>query len=580
MLDFAPPRFVTVQGRRLAYEEVCPAAPEGTVLLLCGIGAKRQGWYRQLPVLGERLRTIAVDYRDVGDSDPSPGPYSIADVAADVAALMRELGIERASLVGVSMGGFVALELALRHPELVDRLVLVVTSAGGALHVSTSPEIMRLLMPGDSPVETGDGARRVCAAVAAPGFAERHPEAIDEFVEIARHRPMSREGYLRQLEACRAHDVAGRLNEIRAPTLVLHGDVDPLVPLENGRRLAARIAGARLVVYDDTGHIPEVERADAFDRDVLAFLAPVRWDDEIDAVLAGDLTAALGYRTPAGGVVVQAIAPIGLRDRDARDVAFTTSFGFSRKLERIAGDPRVALAYHAREHGTATSELYVLVQGRARVVASPTPAERARLREHAETHLGPIRDGAFWRRWLREYNQVRVPVHVAIDRIVVWPDLGCAGEPRVIGAPLDRAAPPPQPVPAKGAGPRVDVERALRRLRRTSHVLLGYAGADGRPVVVPVTLGAADAAGLALDGPLPLGGRRAGLLGHSYRRQLIGLETRQYTGWLADGNYAPHTEHGYRAPPNKTLLLLLNGLLAKRGVRAARRPPRRSRAHR
>jgi 3-oxoadipate enol-lactonase len=272
VIEFSPPRRVAVDGRRLAYEEVAPAAPEGTVLLLCGIGAKRQGYYKQLPVLGRRLRTLAIDYRDVGDSDPADGPYTIGDVAEDVQGLMRALDIPHASVVGISMGGFAALELALRHPDAVDRLVLCVTSAGGATHVSTTPEIMRLLMPGDEEIETGEGARRVCAAVAAPGWAAAHPEEIEDFVAIARHRPLSRTAYLRQLEACRAHDVAGALGRIAAPTLVLHGDVDPLVPLANGELLAARIAGARLKVYADTGHIPEVERADEFNRDLLEFL--------------------------------------------------------------------------------------------------------------------------------------------------------------------------------------------------------------------------------------------------------------------------------------------------------------------
>ena len=271
-MEFQPPRIATVGGRRLAYEEQGPAAPRGSVLLLCGIGSKRQGYYKQMPVLGESLRTLSVDYRDVGDSDPSPGPYSIADVAEDVYALMSAAGIGRASIVGISMGGFVALELALHHPEAVDRLVLCVTSAGGAEHVSTSPEVMRLLMPGADEEETGEGARRVCAAVAAPGWAERHPEALEEFVEIARHRPMSRDAYLRQLAACRAHDASDRLDRITAPTLVLHGDVDPLVPLANGAYLAAHISGARLKVYRGTGHIPEVECADEFNADLLEFL--------------------------------------------------------------------------------------------------------------------------------------------------------------------------------------------------------------------------------------------------------------------------------------------------------------------
>jgi len=271
-LQFAAPQFVNVGGRQLAYEEVSPPDPEGTVLLLCGIGAKRQGWYRQLPVLGRRFRTLALDYRDVGDSDPATEPYSIDELADDVAALARELGIESASLVGISMGGFISLVLALRHPELVDRLILVVTSAGGETHVSTSPEVMRALMPDATELESGDGARRVCSLVAAPGFAESHPEAIDEFVEIALHNPMRRDAYLRQLEACRAHDVADRLGDIHTPTLVLHGDVDPLVRIENGRLLAERIPGARLIVYENVGHIPEVECADDFNRDLAAFL--------------------------------------------------------------------------------------------------------------------------------------------------------------------------------------------------------------------------------------------------------------------------------------------------------------------
>jgi hypothetical protein len=303
---------------------------------------------------------------------------------------------------------------------------------------------------------------------------------------------------------------------------------------------------------------------------------PVSWDDEVEEVLAGDLTTALGYRTPAGGVVVQAVAPIGLHDRDAGTVGFTTSLGFSKKLERIAKDPRVALAFHAREHGRASGSAYVLAQGRANVIAEPTAEQRTRVQTHATAYLGKPRQGRFWNRWLREYYTVRVPVLVDVDRIVVWSDLRCAGEPRVMGEPLSDERAEPQVPPKNGTGPRLDSARAGRRLRRTAHTLLGYAGPDGHPVVAPVAVGDGGAAGIPLesDFPLPPGGRRAGLLGHSYRPQLIGLETRQHTGWLEvddDGSatYAPHTEVGYKAPANKTLLLLLNGLLAKRGVRQA-----------
>src|SRR3954452_4075290 len=115
---------------------------------------------------------------------------------------------------------------------------------------------------------------------------------------------------------------------------------------------------------------------------------PVSWNDEIEDVLTGDLTAALGYRTPAGGAVVIAVAPIGLHDRDKGTVGFTTSLGFSKKLDRIAKDPRVALAFHAREHGASSSPAYVLVQGRATVDAQPTPERKQQVVKQAERYLG------------------------------------------------------------------------------------------------------------------------------------------------------------------------------------------------
>jgi nitroimidazol reductase NimA-like FMN-containing flavoprotein (pyridoxamine 5'-phosphate oxidase superfamily) len=305
----------------------------------------------------------------------------------------------------------------------------------------------------------------------------------------------------------------------------------------------------------------------------------VTWDDEIDSILTGDLTAALGYTTPADGTVVLAVAPIGLRDREAGTVGFTTSLGFSKKLDRIRRDPRVALAFHAREHGFAESPRYVLVQGRASVVEAPSREQRAEIETLATRFLGEGRHGAFWDRWLREYYDVRVPVHVQVERIVTWPDLRCAGSAQVLGAALPEGSPPPQPPPKNGTASRVDAERAAGRLRATAHTLLGFVQADGYPLVVPVEVEPSEGPGgvvLAAALSLPAGGRRAGLLGHSYRPKLIGLEARQSTGWLevrGDGRglYAPHAEHGFKAPPNKTLLLLLNGFLAKRGVRRARR---------
>jgi hypothetical protein len=297
---------------------------------------------------------------------------------------------------------------------------------------------------------------------------------------------------------------------------------------------------------------------------------PVSWTDEIDEILDGDMTAGLAYVTPAGGCVVACVAPVGLRDREAGTVTFTTSLGFRRKLDRLRREPRIALAYHARDHGFSDSPRYVLVQGRARFDEEP---DEAWLDEvvgpAAERFMGPRKEGRFWDWILREYYATRVGVDVDIERIVVWPDLMCAGEPEVLGAARPESPPEPQEPPKKGAGPRVDLAKAAKRISKLPHRLAAWRDSDGFPVVLPFELRDTGAGGLRVHVPAGLapGGRRAGLVAHDYKAKLLGLNTRQHTGWLDGETYAPHTDAGFRAPNNKTLLLIANGLMAKRGVK-------------
>ena len=299
------------------------------------------------------------------------------------------------------------------------------------------------------------------------------------------------------------------------------------------------------------------------------------WSAAADDIIGGDLTAAVAYVTPAGGAVVTAVAPIGLRDREAGTVTFTTSLGFGRKLDRLRREPRMALAYHARDHGFSERPEYVLIQGRARIVEEPDRDYlEGVVQPAAERFMGPPKRGVFWDRWLSAYYADRVPVHVDVERVVVWPDLRCADAPEVFGTPLPAEAAAPQEPPKKGAGPRVDVDAAQRKLAPLPHAVLAHVQADGYPAIVPVQIRDPGAAGITLnaaDRLLPPGGRRAGLLAHDYRPQLIGLAARQHTGWLQDGVYAPHTQSGFKAPANKTLLLLGNGYLARRGLKRARR---------
>jgi hypothetical protein len=301
------------------------------------------------------------------------------------------------------------------------------------------------------------------------------------------------------------------------------------------------------------------------------------WPGDADEVLHGDLTAAAAYVTPAGGAVVTSVAPCGLADRDAGTVGFTTSLGFGRKLERIVRDPHVALAYHAREHGFSASPLFVLAQGTASVDLQPSRQRLEAMIPQAERFMGKVVRGRGWDWLLHEYYTERVFIDITLARLLRWPDLHAAGQREMTGTPWP-GDPAPQQPPRNGTGPRVDVARAAARIGVLPHVLVGYRGADGFPVVVPVQLAGHNERGLRLvasDGLLPPGGRRAGLLAHAYRPQLVGLTTRVYTGWLESGPdgavYAPHTAKGFTAPPRKNLLLVSNGLLAKFGLWQARR---------
>lgn len=275
MLDSMSPLSVTIEGRRIAYAEVRPSQPQGTILLLTGMANQRFSWYKQFAVFGQAYRTIALDPRDIGDSDPVGHPYRIADLADDAAAVLGALRVGKSHIVGISMGGMVALELALRHPEVVDRLVLVSTSAGGLRQAWPPLRTLPRILPAviwNSQMEPAAQKRRALSLLMAPGYPESHPDEMERIAEISRCERVTKEAYYRQLRACLRHDVSQRLGQIRAPTLVIHGENDPAFVVKNGFNLARRIHDARLIVYPNTGHVVIIERAEAFNRDVLAFL--------------------------------------------------------------------------------------------------------------------------------------------------------------------------------------------------------------------------------------------------------------------------------------------------------------------
>jgi len=204
-------------------------------------------------VLGSRFELLAFDYRGLGRSSEVTGGYTMADCAADAAAVMDAAGWPSAAVVGISFGGMVALELAVTHPERIERLALLCTSAGGAggssypLHelAALDPDAANLqrrpLMDtrfDDAWLDSHPGDKALVTAMEARAAGRDHPRAA---------------GFHEQLQARRGHDTWGRLGAITCPTFIGCGRYDGIAPEANSRAMASRIAGADLHVYEG-GH--------------------------------------------------------------------------------------------------------------------------------------------------------------------------------------------------------------------------------------------------------------------------------------------------------------------------------------
>jgi 3-oxoadipate enol-lactonase len=240
---------------------------DAPVLVLSNsLGTRHTMWDVQAPALVERFRLLRYDTRGHGQSDVPEGPYAIADLGQDVLALLDELGIERFSFCGLSIGGMTGIWLGINAPERVERLVLSSTAAH--------------FPPADMWTERADTARSEGVAALADGalerwftagFFERHPEEIDRFRQMLDTTPG--EGYASCCEAIRDMDPRDGLGGIRAPTLVIAGDEDPSTPPEKAEEIVAAVPGATLLLLEPARHIANVEQPRAFTEALLGHLA-------------------------------------------------------------------------------------------------------------------------------------------------------------------------------------------------------------------------------------------------------------------------------------------------------------------
>ena len=241
------------------------------LLLLTGLGGNRFSWWKQLVPFMAKYRVINMDNRDSGDSALVAEQYTIADMANDVAGVIQNLKLGPTNLVGISLGGLISMELAIRHPELVKKLILVSAHTGLKSFIPPQPEILGLLGRNE-PEDLEARYRRIYPMFTGKGYMSAQPEDLDQIVNYAKAKPMLVESYQRQLGAAMVYDALGRLDKISVPTLVIHGEDDPLVPYANGQYLAEHIKGARLSTYPCVGHLPPIEAAERFNREVIEFL--------------------------------------------------------------------------------------------------------------------------------------------------------------------------------------------------------------------------------------------------------------------------------------------------------------------
>jgi pimeloyl-ACP methyl ester carboxylesterase len=233
-----------------------------------GLGASSGFWAdapERLARAAAPYRVLAVDNRGTGRSDDPRVPFTVGRMADDAAAVLDHAGVDRAFVVGMSMGGMIAQELVLRHPHRAHALVLMCTTAGLAFGPLVAPRIVRTLL--SAPFARGQRGLDVASALLL--HHGRHEETradLRAFWPVLRNEKIRPRGFFLQVGAVLSHSTAGRLGRVACPTLVVTGDGDPLVPPGHSRFLASRIPGARLHVLSGVGHGINITDPDALRR--------------------------------------------------------------------------------------------------------------------------------------------------------------------------------------------------------------------------------------------------------------------------------------------------------------------------
>lgn len=267
-------RWLEVNGHPVNVVELGSGPP---LVFVHGLGGSWQNWLEQVPEFARDHRVIAFDLPGFGESPLPAEEISISGSGRLVVGLMDALGIERAALVGNSMGGFVATEIAVQAPDRVERLVLVSAAGISSEQALRRPLVMaaRMGQLGAAWVATRSETltRRPRMRKLLTGGIMRHPDQLPPALVAEQVRGSGKPGFVDALDELLRYRLRERLGEISVPTLVVWGRQDRVVPVRDAQKFVELIPRARKVIFDDTGHVPQLERPEAFNAVLREFLA-------------------------------------------------------------------------------------------------------------------------------------------------------------------------------------------------------------------------------------------------------------------------------------------------------------------
>jgi pimeloyl-ACP methyl ester carboxylesterase len=250
------------------------------LLLIMGLRRNLEWWYCQIPALSNHFKVVAFDNRGAGRTDKPHMEYSMGLFADDTAGLMEALGIDSAHILGISMGGYIAQELALNHPKKVRSLILGCTSCGGDRAVLMSNERLKKFTANEG-LTNEEILRKDMDIYFSDRFIKGHPDNIEQFIAVSLRHYQPPYAFISQFAACRKHDTVDRLHLITVPTLIMAGDDDPLVPSENSLILKERIPSARLVLFPGCRHCFFMENAALFNKETIQFVKSLGGSDSV-----------------------------------------------------------------------------------------------------------------------------------------------------------------------------------------------------------------------------------------------------------------------------------------------------------